>query len=1203
MPSAHPRLNTLPADLFAGLQSFRELEERISALPDGGLQRGDALEVFVEAHLQTSPLFQVEELWLVNQIPLSVRRQLKLPSDSKGIDGVYRMSDGTLAPYQVKFRKGRPQVGVGDTASFFMLTESAPQRILISNCDRYAKEIRDRKDLRIYGGLYFDELTAEDFTRIHSWLRNKPVIPRRERPLRPHQARAVKAIVSRLRSDARATAVMPCGTGKTLVGLRVVEELKPRNVVVFVPSLALLAQLLEDWAKDTTWGKRFRYLCVCSQPAVSAEVDRWELNPTDVHFPVNTDPAVVHDFLKHDDGEDIVRVVFSTYQSARKVADGLPRGFRFDVGLFDEAHKTTEGGFGLALEDRNLPIDRRLFLTATPRHIDIKHRDKQGDFKVVSMDNPEVYGQPAFSQSFPEAVEEGIICDYRVVVATVDRSEVSEYAERCGITLVKGDANATRWVASQIAVTRAIEETGASKLITFHSRVQQAKDFASDTSRGIGQFLPAFRIGHVNGTQPVTDRKDVLSGFRGNGKMLVTNARCLTEGVDLPAVDAVVFNNPRRSRVDIVQAVGRAMRKPPHSTKQLGYVVLPILLEHNQTDDLEEACRGTEWEDLVAVLAALRDHDSRLDEMIREAQEAAGRGEVFDPRPFGERINIISRPQVALNIIQQSVGAVILERLGQTWDLRFGQLETYKKTHGDCDVPKRGAHLQLGHWVVMQRQLHKKGVLKPTRFARLNALGFTWDTLGALWESRFEALTRFRAIHGHCSVPKTTDVQLATWVVAQRQLNKSGQLSEKRAAKLTALGFIWDEVEAAWHAKYDALKRFHAIHGHCGIPLATDKGLADWIVKQRQDKKKKRARLSAAKISLLDELNFVWAPFLEQWNERYAQLEDYHAKHGSCRLPSDYHDKGLIQWASSQRTARKKGRLSGEQIKRLDRIEFEWNPFGGSFEELCNQLKKFKEATGHCNVPARSKEFSWVGAKLAKLKEYYRRRGNLDERGEILLAMGVVFDPFTEKFEERFARLAKHYALHGDCNIGNETGENSELLKWVAYIRGRKKQGKLSAEQVARLDSLGFLWSPKDAARSLWKQQIAELKAYIAANGDSNVPLVYPTNQEFADWWRNTRSSRNAGKLNKEKERELDALSVTWSLEEAKWNSMFEQLKLYKKQFGDCKVPHNYADNPKLGRWVGTQIYEWRKKITRRNTEERARRLASIGFWGDWSLS
>lgn len=1003
MPSTHPRLKTLPADLFAGLQSFRELEERISALPDGSLLRGDALEIFVEAHLHTSPLFQVEELWLVNQIPLSVRRQLNLGDNNKGIDGVYRATDGTLVPYQVKFREGRPQVGVGDTASFFMLTEGLGQRMLISNSDRYSNDIRDRGNLQIVSGLHFDELAADDFTRVHSWLNNKPALPRRQRAMLPHQERAVAAILNQLRSETRALAVMPCGTGKTLVGLRAVEELKPRNVIVFVPSLALLAQLLGDWVKDRKWGKRFRYLCVCSEPAISAEVDRWEMDPKDVPFPVKTDPSLVRSFLEHEGDEDVVSVVFSTYHSAGKVAEGLPHGFSFDIGLFDEAHKTTEERFGLSLKDANLPISRRLFLTATPRHIDARRRNRDGDFDVVSMDNTAIYGQRAFRQSFAEAVEAEIICDYRVVVAIVDRSEISEHAERHGITLVQNDAKQFTWVATQIAVVKAIEETGAKKVITFHTMRKQAEHFASATSHGIKQFLPDFELGYVEGNQPVADRRDQLSCLYGSGKGLVSNAKCLTEGVDLPALDAVVFVNPRRSKVDIVQAVGRAMRKPPHSEKQFGYVVLPVLLERSQTEDLEEACRGTEWEDLVAVVAALRDHDSRLEEIIREAQEATGRGEVFNPRLFRDQITILGRPQIPLSIIQRHVSAVILERLGQTWDYRYGQLQAHKAERGHCDIP--------------------------------------WD----------------------------------------------------------------------------------------------------------------------------------------------------------------YHDKGLYDWITRQRIARKKDRLSDDQIARLDRIGFQWDPFGESFEELCNQLQRYKDLKGDCNVPARCKDFKWLGAKLAKLKEHYRKQDSLDERGRKLLSMGVVFDPLAEKFEKMFTRLAKHHELHGNCNVSNGSGENGDLLEWMGRIRGSKKKKRLSAGRIARLDALGFIWSPKEAAEAFWKQRVSEMAAYIAANGDSNVPLVYPANQEFANWWKNTRSSRNSGKLNKQKERELDALGVTWSLEDAKWNSMFQQLKVYKKQFGDCKVPNKYAENPKLGRWVGTQLYERRKNIKRRNTTKRLQKLASIGFWDDWA--
>src|SRR5262249_53971975 len=155
-----------------------------------------------------------------------------------------------------------------------------------------------------------------------------------------------------------------------------------------------------------------------------------------------------------------------------------------------------------------------------------------------------------------------------------------------GITLVEGDQQATRWVATLIAVKKAIGETRATKVITFHSRVSHAQAFAGCPPRGIQQHLDGFVVDHVNGTMRVADRKAILAGFKDTKKRLVTNARCLTEGVDLPAVDMVVFSNPRKSRVDIVQAVGRAMRKPRDGDKPLGYVVVPVLLAPHETDDV-----------------------------------------------------------------------------------------------------------------------------------------------------------------------------------------------------------------------------------------------------------------------------------------------------------------------------------------------------------------------------------------------------------------------------------------------------------------------------------------------------------------------------------------------------------------------------------------------------------------------------------------
>jgi len=362
---------------------------------------------------------------------------------------------------------------------------------------------------------------------------------------------------------------MACATGKTRVALWATEQQHPATVLVLVPSLLLLKQLLSEWSQQTLWGDRFEYLCVCSDKAVTRD-DAICLRTTELPFPVDTDPAVVRRFLDRP-STGSVRVVFSTYHSSTVVAEGMRGLSPFDVGIFDEAHKTTgesDATFALALDDARLPIRKRLFFTATPRHVNIRKRDREGDFAVVPMNDPAVYGPRAHTLSFAEAVAQDLnICDYRVVVSVVDPAEVTAFALQHGITLVDGDTHATQWVANQIAVSKAIAETSAHKVITFHSRVAHAQEFMSATSRGIGQFLDGFHVAHVNGTMSVADRAGILRGFADDDCRLVTNARCLTEGVDLPAVDMVVFCSPRKSRIDIIQAIGRAMRQPQRASR------------------------------------------------------------------------------------------------------------------------------------------------------------------------------------------------------------------------------------------------------------------------------------------------------------------------------------------------------------------------------------------------------------------------------------------------------------------------------------------------------------------------------------------------------------------------------------------------------------------------------------------------------------
>jgi predicted helicase len=863
MPSKHANAGVLiRRGLYDNLHSFAELERRISALGDENSKVvGDAFEVFVEGYLATHQKLQAESVWLVGQVPQGIRQQMNLPNDAKGIDGIFRTRTGVLVPYQVKFRSHRAYLTYTQIAPFLGLTERATDRIVFTNSNELAEDVKNRDAMRTVRGIDFDDLTKDDLSAISAWLRQQPVAIKKPVP-REYQIEALARISETLAKSDRAHVVMACGTGKTLLALWAAEELKPKTVLVLLPSLILLQQTLAEWSRHNNWGKDFTYLCVCSDPTVAArdENDPVHLDATDLEFRVDTNPDEVRRFIERD--APGVPVVFSTYQSSRVVSQGVRELAPFDVAIFDEAHKTTgpQGDlFAHSLNDENIRIRKRLFFTATPRHFDIRHRDKEGEFRIISMDDETIYGPRAYTLTFGSAARQGIICNYKVVISVVDGQEVNEFALKYGITLVEDDLIAARWVSNQIAIERAVEKTAAKRAITFHSRVSSAKVFSSEGARSIRQFLPEFSVFHVNGEQKSSERKQIIRWFRDASEALVTNARCLTEGIDVPAVDMVAFIDPRRSRVDIAQATGRAMRKPRGSTKEVGYVVIPLFLDRKSGETLEEALERSEFDEVADVLNAMQEQDADLVQIIRELQEAKGRGEIFDPRRLSEKIQVLG-PSIELSALRSNICAEIVDEIGASWDEWYGRLARYKDREGHCRAPQK--HIEngsrLGQWVSIQRQRQNKGVLSEDRRQRLDKLGFVWDPFEADWEEGFGYLTTYKEREGHCSVPVTHNengFRLGGWVRSQRR-NKD-MLSEERRQRLEELGFVWDARDSDWHEGFRYLTMYRERAGHCRVPaLHKEDGyrLGRWVDKQRQ----RRGGLSEERKRRLNEIGFVW---------------------------------------------------------------------------------------------------------------------------------------------------------------------------------------------------------------------------------------------------------------------------------------------------------------------------------------------------------
>jgi predicted helicase len=326
-----------------------------------------------------------------------------------------------------------------------------------------------------------------------------------------------------------------------------------------------------------------------------------------------------------------------------------------------------------------------LFLTATPRHYDLRKRDKDGDFITVSMSDEKIYGKVSYRLSFSAAVAAEIIVPYKVIISVSLNKDLDDELLRTGSTLVRRNEIQAKWVANQIALKRAIKKTAASKIITFHSRVKLAEEFASDDAQGFPEHVKGFSVFHVNGGQSAASRKVTLEDFKAAQRGLITNARCLTDGVDVPSVDMVAFVDPRKSKIDIAQAAGRAMRQSKATNKKLGYIVVPLFIEQKKNETEAAALARSGFDEVAMVLGAMLENDDDLVDLIREMKEAKGRGDKFNPKSLHEKIEVIG-PAIDLDDLRRSIDVEIVDRLGMGWDEWYGLLQRFYKREGHCRV-------------------------------------------------------------------------------------------------------------------------------------------------------------------------------------------------------------------------------------------------------------------------------------------------------------------------------------------------------------------------------------------------------------------------------------------------------------------------------------------------------------------------------------
>lgn len=474
-----------------------------------------------------------------------------------------------------------------------------------------------------------------------------------KKELRDHQIQAVRDVKQGFKKYDRGQMIMACGTGKTFASLRIAEELtsKGKLALYIVPTLALMSQTVREWKNDCTHD--FTAFSACSDIKVGKRKptdDRIEISLTDLAFPATTNPKELAIQVKKADPKKMI-VVFSTYQSIDVISKAqfdykLPN---FEIIICDEAHRTTgatltgedESSFVKIHSNKNIKGKKRLYMTATPKIYGEKPKKKaeESEVTLASMDDENTFGPKFFYRGFNWAVENNLLSDYKVVILAVDEKKVSENLQKSfeeGAELKLDDA--TKIIGCYKALAKVGFEKDPEKreilkpinrALAFSQNIAISKIFKNEFKNVVDEYISNEKIDdrhkvdleveieHIDGTFNADLRNERLNWLKEetdkNKCRILTNVRCLSEGVDVPTLDAILFLHPRKSQVDVVQSVGRVMRKA--SGKKLGYVILPITVAPGVSP--EKAVNDSERYSVVwQVLNALRAHNDKFDNTI-----------------------------------------------------------------------------------------------------------------------------------------------------------------------------------------------------------------------------------------------------------------------------------------------------------------------------------------------------------------------------------------------------------------------------------------------------------------------------------------------------------------------------------------------------------------------------------------------------------
>ena len=1166
-----------------------------------------------------------------------------------GVDLVAEHRDGSLTAVQCKAYSETTSVTKASVDSF--ITASPPakfqHRLLVASTDRIGANARKVLTEHGVGVVVLDDLKRSIVTWPTAYGDlGDPAVAIAPRKPRPHQVEAVRSICEGLSEHDRGLVTMACGTGKTLTALWVLEQLAPDLSVVLVPSLNLLSQTLNEWTSASTL--EWTFLCVCSDESVANSDDVPRSQTIELGHPVTTDAEEIQRFV----GRPGRKIIFGTYQSSDKLGTALKASCTAaDIVFCDEAHRLvgrTDGAHSAALTDDRFPARKRLFLTATPRTYErsVRRSLETRGLDVSDMNDDEIFGPRLYSLPFGEAIERDLLTDYQVVIIGVPTSEIASYAaSRTLVSRADGATTDRSALVAEVATVKAIKKFGLQRLISFHARVSRAESFAKhigDTAAQVSGVarsrLQKITALHVNGAMATSQRAARLMALRDvadDSSTIVTNARCLTEGVDVPELDGVVFADPKRSKVDVVQAVGRAIRRAPD--KKVGTIVLPVIVPDGE--DAADHLEGSDYRHVWNVLGALRAHDDVLAEQIDGLREQLGRTGRPPKLPPKIVIDVPGASEETIKRFSEEFSLQVLSQASATWSWWFGVLQRYVEREGDARVPRphvehvAGDAVQLGAWVSSLRGL-RRSRLSVDQVTALEALpGWSWAPHDDRFDAHLRALRRRVARLGTCSasVGETEDddeglpLKIGHWSSARRSEYARGKLTEDRITLLESLtGWVWVVGEAEEALHWRALEQFAGRVGHGRVPKGhvetvdgTDVALGKWLLMKKTSRK--GGSLSEADRSHIESLpNWSWDFRRFEFDLKLLALQQFLEREGHLGVPLDCVEEvrgeavALGRWIRPFRSRHARGHVPSYQIEAVERIPgWTWDPFGDAFESGLAALDAFIQEHGHARAPLDASvlldgsSFDLGVWTAARRSDYSGGKLSNSRIAALEARPGWVWSLRSEKWQRSFTALSdwlQHNALETmrASTRHDFEGEQIRIGQWASVQRSRHRKGSLTDEQVRQLESLdGWWWEGEDS----FERGLSALNEWIKQGHSAAVPTsvsIRLADEEFAlgSWCSQQRQKFKRGELTESQANQLEALDGwVWDPKDAIWEQHFEALRRYVNNNRALPKRREVTeDGLKLGDWVSSSRAYIRRGMMR---PDRIARLEALPYWVD----